>query len=141
MDGIQAAILRIKLRHLDRANQLRREHARQYDQLLDGIDDVITPREATERKHIYHIYPIRVPERDELIRSLPDRGIESGIHYPIPVHLQEAYSSLGYAKGSFPVSERTCSELVSLPMFPELTSRQVGLVAAAVKESRLSAVV
>lgn len=135
MDGIQAAVLRIKLRHLDRANSLRRKHAGRYDELFQGLEEVIPPREAAGNKHVYHIYPIRVSEREEVIHSLGERGIESGIHYPVPVHLQEAYKELGYAQGAFPVAEQTCAEFVSLPMFPELTEVQVELVAKSVKES------
>lgn len=135
MDGIQAAVLRIKLRHLDRNNQSRRDRARQYGEELIGLDEVLRPAEAGYGRHTYHIYAVRVRERDEMIRSLESQGIGCGIHYPIPVHLQDAYKSLGYERGAFPVSERTSGEFVSLPMFPELTEDQVRRVASAIKKA------
>ncbi len=135
MDAIQAAILRIKLRHLDRANKLRRSHAAHYDRLFQGLKEVATPLAASYGSHVYHIYPIRMQERDEVMRQLEKKGIGCGIHYPVPIHLQEAYRDLGYEKGAFPVSERTCAELISLPMFPELTPVQIELVADSVRES------
>jgi dTDP-4-amino-4,6-dideoxygalactose transaminase len=135
MDGIQAAVLRIKLRHLENGNQLRRSHATHYDQALDCIEGVLTPAQTTRVRHVYHIYAIRVQERDEVVRLLGAQGIGSGVHYPVPIHLQEAYRSLGYNRGAFPVAERCASELLSLPMFPELTPAQVELVAQRVKEA------
>jgi len=135
MDGIQAAVLQVKLQRLDHGNQRRRGHARQYDQGFRGIEEVVTPFEAGYGKHVYHLYPIRVKERDELMRRLEKQGIGCGIHYPIPVHLQKAYQELGYARGAFPISERTSTEFISLPMFPELSGTQIELVIDAVKES------
>ena len=135
MDGIQAAVLRIKLRHLDQANERRRIHARQYDQLFQGLEEVVPPVEAAYGKHVYHLYPIRVRERDEVMRLLEEKGIACGIHYPVPIHLQEAYRGLGYRAGAFPVSERICTEFISLPMFPELTPAQVELVVDSVTKS------
>jgi dTDP-4-amino-4,6-dideoxygalactose transaminase len=135
MDGIQAAVLSIKLRHLEKGNQLRRAHAAQYDLALGDVEGVVTPHRAEYGKHVYHIYSIRVEDRDELMRCLTEKGIGCGIHYPIPVHLQEAYRGLGYTEGAFPVAERCASEFVSLPMFPELTPEQVGAVAEAVRVS------
>lgn len=133
LDGIQAAVLSIKLRHLEKGNQLRRSHAAQYDLALRGAEGVITPFRDPSGQHVYHIYAIRVQERDDLMSSLTEQGIGCGIHYPVPVHLQEAYRGLGYGVGSFPVAERCASEFVSLPMFPELTPAQVAAVAEAVK--------
>ena len=135
MDGIQAAVLRIKLRHLEQANQRRRAHASQYDRLFQGLEEVVPPFEAPYGRHVYHIYPIRVRERNEIMRLLQEKGIGCGIHYPVPIHLQEAYRGLGYAEGAFPVSERTCAEFISLPMFPELTETQVELVVDSVRKS------
>jgi dTDP-4-amino-4,6-dideoxygalactose transaminase len=135
MDGIQAAVLRIKLRHLEAGNQLRRSHAAHYDRALDGIEEVIAPAKRPGAQHVYHIYAIRVQERDEVMRFLAERGIGSGVHYPVPIHLQEAYRSLGYHRGAFPIAERCATEFVSLPMFPELTPEQVELVVEAVKET------
>jgi len=141
MDGIQAAVLRIKLRYLDRANERRRQHAMAYTRAFAGVEGIIPPSEAAYGKHVYHIYAIRVQERDELMRALESQGISCGIHYPVPVHLQPAYQNLGYGSGSFEVSERTSAEFLSLPMFPELTAEQVGYVAHAVKSSISTAVV
>lgn len=135
MDEIQAAILRIKLRHLDQANQRRRAHARQYDRLFHDLEEVGRPFEVASGQHVYHIYPIRVPERDGVMRLLEEKDIGCGIHYPVPIHLQEAYRGLGYERGSFAISERLCSAFISLPMFPELTEAQVELVAESVRES------
>jgi dTDP-4-amino-4,6-dideoxygalactose transaminase len=135
MDSIQAAVLRVKLRHLQQNNQLRRRHADQYNEVLAQLDEVITPHEASYGQHVYHIYAIRTKERDEVMRLLDQKGIGCGIHYPVPVHLQEAYQNLGYRPGAFPVSERTSAEFLSLPMFPELNEVQVKLVADAVKNA------
>jgi dTDP-4-amino-4,6-dideoxygalactose transaminase len=135
MDGIQAAVLSIKLRHLEKGNELRRSHAAQYDRALDGLEEIVTPYEDPYARHVYHIYAIRVRERDEVIRRLGEMGVACGIHYPVPVHLQEAYSNLGYEAGSFPIAEQVAKEFVSLPMFPELAPAQIDMVAEAVKEA------
>lgn len=125
LDGIQAAVLRIKLRRLDNANDARRAHAARYDAAFASVEDVIAPLAADYARHVYHIYAIRVAERDEVMRRLAERGIGTAIHYPIPVHLQEAYAHLGYGPGDFPVAEAAAQEFLSLPMFPELTQAQV----------------
>ena len=130
MDGIQGAVLSVKLKHLARNNEARRARARQYDELLSGLSGVVAPKEAPHHRHVYHLYAIRLQRRDQILKELADRGIGCGIHYPVPVHLQEAYAFLGYPKGSLPVSERCAEEFLSLPMFPELTSQQVEAVAA-----------
>jgi dTDP-4-amino-4,6-dideoxygalactose transaminase len=135
MDGIQAAVLRVKLQHLDDGNSARRAHARQYDQAFEGIEEVVTPVEASYARHVYHIYAIRVQERDEVMWLLKEKGIQCGIHYPIPVHLQKAYRSLGYEAGALPISEQTAQEFISLPMFPELTEAQIAMVALSVREA------
>jgi dTDP-4-amino-4,6-dideoxygalactose transaminase len=135
MDGIQAAVLRIKLRQLEAANQRRRTHAAAYDAGLRALEGVITPMEASYARHVYHIYAIRVNNRDETIKCLADQGISTGIHYPVPVHLQEAYRSLGYERGQFPVAENCATEFLSLPMYPELTHSQVEQVIEGVKEA------
>jgi dTDP-4-amino-4,6-dideoxygalactose transaminase len=135
MDGIQAAILRIKLRFLERSNQLRRFHAAHYDEALDGIEELVTPAQAECVRHVYHIYAIRVHDRDEVIRLLAEKGVGCGVHYPVPIHLQEAYRGLGYQPGAFPISERCANEFISLPMFPELTLAQVEMVAQSMKEA------
>jgi dTDP-4-amino-4,6-dideoxygalactose transaminase len=135
MDGIQAAVLRIKLRQLEAANHRRRNHAAQYDAGLRELDGVIIPKQASYARHVYHIYAIRVTDRDETIKCLADQGIATGVHYPVPVHLQEAYQTLGYKPGAFPIAERCAAEFLSLPMYPELTRFQVEQVIQGVKET------
>lgn len=135
MDGIQAAVLEIKLKYLERGNELRRAHAQRYRDALRGVEGLSVPSAADYAKHVYHIFAIRVQERDEVMRRLEEEGIGCGVHYPIPVHRQKAYEYLGYGEGSFPVSETTASEFISLPMFPELTTQQIDRVAEAVRAS------
>jgi dTDP-4-amino-4,6-dideoxygalactose transaminase len=134
MDGIQGAVLQVKLRHLEAGNELRRAHALQYNAAFEGERGVSTPFKADYAQHVYHIYALRVQDRNQVIRLLTEKGIGSGIHYPVPLHLQTAYRSLGYGPNDFPVSERVCSEFVSLPIYPELTSEQIKLVIETVKE-------
>ena len=129
LDGIQGAILSIKLSSLDKNNKLRRERAAQYDEALSSIDGIITPHCDKDSEHVYHIYAVRVADRDKVLQLMGEAGIGCGIHYPVPVHLQKAYRDLPYGKGSFPISERCANEFLSLPMFPELTGDQVGIVA------------
>ncbi len=133
MDGIQGAVLRIKLRHLEAGNERRRAHAAYYDTALSGIEGIVTPAHAPDVRHVFHVYAIRAKHRNELIKLLADQGVATGIHYPVPVHLQEAYQSLGYKRGAFPVAERCADEFVSLPMFPELTETQLEIVTNGVK--------
>ena len=133
MDGIQGAVLSIKLRHLDKATAARRSHAALYQSLMAGEEQLRLPSEAKDRLHVYHLYAVRAPHRDAVIEALAKRGIHCGIHYPIPVHLQEAYRSLRLGKGSFPVAERCAEEFISLPMFPELTRDQIETVARELK--------
>ena len=117
MDGFQGAILSVKLKHLDKWNDARRKHARFYNSLLQGMEHVVLPHEAQYARHIYHIYAIRVPNRDELMAALRKKDIWCGIHYPIPIHLQKAYEFMGHGKGSFPVAEQCAEESLSLPMY------------------------
>jgi dTDP-4-amino-4,6-dideoxygalactose transaminase len=135
MDGIQAAVLRVKLRHLDRWNELRRSYAAQYDRALEGVEELAIPFEAAYARHVYHIYAMRVRRRDEVIRLLSEMGIACGIHYPVPIHLQIAYQSLGYEVGAFPIAEQAARQFISLPMFPELTPEQVQFVAKGVSQA------
>ena len=135
MDGFQAAVLRIKLRNLERGNDLRRAHAARYDAAFAGMDELVAPRAADYARHVYHIYAIRVQERDEVMRRLGEKGIGTGIHYPIPVHLQDAYGHLGYGVGAFPVAEQAAREFISLPMFPELSPAQIDWTIAGVREA------
>jgi dTDP-4-amino-4,6-dideoxygalactose transaminase len=134
MDGIQGAVLRIKLKHLAAANDRRRAHARLYRELLADVP-VITPVETEHNHHVYHVYAVRVAGRDRVLEALTRAGIGCGIHYPVPIHLQEAYRSLGHGPGSFPVAERCANEFLSLPMFPELTSEQIQTVVAELKRA------
>jgi len=133
MDGIQGAVLSVKLKYLPAWNEARRKNAALYNKLLSGSDGVITPIELSYAKHVYHIYAIRTKNRDELIAKLGEKGVNCGIHYPVPVHLQNAYASLGLKAGSFPVAEKVASEFVSLPMFAELTEEQIRYTADMVK--------
>ncbi len=128
LDEIQAAILRVKLHHLDEWNERRREVAGLYDELLKD-SGVATPVEKEYAKHVYHLYVIRHKNRETLQKRLLERGIQTIIHYPIPVHLQRAYESLGYGKGDFPVTEECANEVLSLPIFPELKNEEVEYVA------------
>ena len=137
MDGIQAAVLDVKLRHLQTGNELRRAHAAKYDEALSNIEKLMPPFTAEYAKHVYHIYAVRVPGRDDVVQSLEKMGVVCGIHYPVPIHLQEAYQDLGYEIGAFPIAERTAHQLISLPMFPELTSQQIELVTAALKHAAM----
>lgn len=133
LDTMQAAILRIKLKRLAAWNEMRRQHAQTYNELLPDAG-VIPPTEAPYGKHVYHLYVVRTKKRDELKKHLESKGISVGIHYPVPIHLQHAYKDLGHAAGAFTVTERCAQEIVSLPMFPELTDEQIGYVASAIKE-------
>jgi dTDP-4-amino-4,6-dideoxygalactose transaminase len=134
MDGIQAAVLSIKLRHLDQANSLRRKRALEYNQAFAGIDEVLTPFEARYSRHVYHVYAVRVQERDAVLRHLQEKGVGCAVHYPVPIHLQKACRNLGYKKDSFPIAENLADEFLSLPMFPELTEEQIEYVARSVTE-------
>ncbi len=138
MDGIQAAVLSVKLPYLESGNSLRRTHSLEYNRAFDGMGEVITPFEASYARHVYHVYVIRVEERDEVTRFLRERAIQCAVHYPIPIHLQKAYQDLGYKPGSLPISEQIARQFISLPMFPELTEAQINMVVLATKESCLS---
>lgn len=126
LDNLQAAILRVKLRYLNKWNENRRKNAKKYNELLNNVGGIITPYETEYAKHVYHLYVIRTEKgRDELREELKSKGIATGIHYPIPLHLQPAYNYLGYKKGDFPVTEKASQEILSLPMFVELTVEHI----------------
>jgi dTDP-4-amino-4,6-dideoxygalactose transaminase len=125
MDGFQGAVLSVKLKHLPMWNDARRKNAQLYHDLLANVKSVIIPTEADYAKHVYHVYAIRAQKRDMLISALAEKDIYCGIHYPVPIHRQKAYKQLGYGKHSFPSAEECADELVSLPMFPELTREQI----------------
>ena len=124
LDAIQAGILDIKLKHLPEWTRLRREAAARYDRNFKDTPQVVTPVTPAYARPVYHLYVVRVQERDEVQRSLNAAGIGTGIHYPVPIHLQNAYTSLGYRAGDLPITERCVPELLSLPMFPQLTEEQ-----------------
>jgi len=133
LDEIQAAILRVKLKRLDEWNKLRRKNASIYNDLLEDVDEVVMPLEAEYAKHVYHLYVIRTHRRDELQDWLKSKGIGTGLHYPIPLHLQRAYEYLGYKEGDFPVAEECAKQILSLPMFPELTQEEIEKVVTEIK--------
>lgn len=132
LDEIQAVVLRAKLPHLAAWNESRRKHAYLYNELLKGTP-VATPTECSANTPVYHLYVISATKRDDLQSFLKERGIFTGIHYPIPVHLQKAMEFLGYKKGDFPVTEKVTSEILSLPMFAELEDEQIQVVVEAIK--------
>jgi dTDP-4-amino-4,6-dideoxygalactose transaminase len=132
LDAIQAAILRVKLHYLDQWNDSRRRIAARYSDLLQDTP-VETPYESSEAYHVYHQYTICAPERDALAAYLADHGIGTMIYYPIPIHLQPLYRDLGYESGSLPHSERAAAEVLSLPIYPELTDEQIGYVVSHVR--------
>lgn len=133
LDEIQAAILRVKLRHLDAWNEARRERAAVYGRFLSNMGDIVLPVEAKEAFHVYHLYVIRTPHRDALQAYLRSRGIATLLHYPVPVHLQKAYARLGYVRGAFPVAEAACDRVLSLPMYAEMPMEHAVRVAEAVR--------
>jgi len=132
MEGLQGAVLRVKLRHLEQWTEARRALVRQYNELLTDCD-VQTPAEMSWVRHVYHVYTVRSKERDRLQKALNDNGIHTGIHYPVPVHLQPAYADLGYEAGAFPQAEAAAKQVLSLPLYPELSSQAVAQVAEGVK--------
>jgi len=132
LDTLQAAVLCVKLKNLDEWNEARRKAAASYGQLLQD-KAIITPLEAPYAKHIYHLYVIRLKNRDEARKQLAEKGIETGIHYPIPIHLTPAYKDLGYKPGDFPISERLADAILSLPMHPFLERKEIEYVAEIIK--------
>lgn len=133
MDGIQAAVLSVKLRYLPEWNRARHAHAATYQRLLSGNIALSIPYEAPYGQHVYHVYAIRTEQRDAMLEYLAKRDIACGIHYPVPIHLQEAYRFLGLGEGSYPVAERCARQFLSLPMYPELTRQQIEYVARAIE--------
>jgi dTDP-4-amino-4,6-dideoxygalactose transaminase len=133
MEGVQGAILRVKLRYLEAWTEARRAHAAAYTKLLTG-DGLTLPTENGGSRHVYHVYAVLTAKRQAMMESLNAQGVQTGIHYPIPVHLLPAYADLGYVAGDLPVSERIADQEVSLPMFPELTDSQIETVGQAVAE-------
>jgi dTDP-4-amino-4,6-dideoxygalactose transaminase len=134
LDELQAAVLRIKLRYLEQWNEARRALAGEYNLRLAGLPGVVTPAEAPDAKHVYHLYVIRARERDGLLQWLKEHGVQAGLHYPVPIHLQEACSDLGYDEGDFPVAEKAAKEIISLPIYPELTIDDVDYVCQTIRD-------
>lgn len=130
MEGLQGAILRVKLRHLESWTEARRKIVRKYDQRLAG-SDLVRPTEMAWARHVYHLYTVRAKNRDAMQAALLSEGIQTGVHYSTPVHLQRAYAHLGYGPNSLPQSERAANEVLSLPLYPELTDSQVRTVTEA----------
>ena len=125
MDGLQGAILNVKLKYLPVWTNHRRKVAAMYNEALENHPYIHTPAEATYGRHVYHLYVIRTPRRDEFMKKLKENGVECGIHYPIPLHLQPAYKNLGYKEGDFPITEKACKEMLSLPICGNLSEEEV----------------
>jgi dTDP-4-amino-4,6-dideoxygalactose transaminase len=134
LDELQAAVLRVKLPHLDAWNARRRQHAARYDDLLrdSGVEP---PQLVTDGSHVYYVYVVRTPWRDELRARLAERDIQTGIHFPVPIHRQPVARKLGFTAGDLPHTERAAAEVLSLPMYPELTDEQIACVADAVRSA------
>jgi dTDP-4-amino-4,6-dideoxygalactose transaminase len=124
LDTLQAVVLSAKLRRLEAWNAARREAAARYDELLAGFSDIVLPRKLEANEHIWHLYVVRVPDRDRVLKELQAAGIGAGIHYPYPVHLTSAFATPRYPQGAFPVAERICPQLLSLPIFAGITDEQ-----------------
>jgi dTDP-4-amino-4,6-dideoxygalactose transaminase len=134
MDGFQAAVLSVKLKQLNAWNDARARLADCYDGLLANVPGVRIPSRRPNGRHVFHLYTVRVSNRDGLLRALEQSGVCCAVHYPNPLHLQEAYRFLGYSRGAFPVAERFSEEILSLPLFPELSEEQVRFVAEQVRQ-------
>ena len=134
LDGLQAAFLTVKLQYVPTWNEARRRHADAYIAELNGVGDLAFQKRSESSTHVYHLFIVETEERDALRSFLTERGIQTGIHYPIPIHLQEAYRDLGFGRGTFPHAERLARRALSLPMYPELSEEQIGKVAHAVRE-------
>lgn len=133
MDGIQGAVLDVKLKHLDRWNEARRKYAKLYNELLKDLP-LETPKNPDYLKHVYHLYTIKLERRDELKKFLESRGVDTAIHYTIPLHLQKACENLGYTEGSLPVAEEVSKKVLSLPLYPEIGEEKIKKVVELIKE-------
>jgi dTDP-4-amino-4,6-dideoxygalactose transaminase len=135
LDTLQAAILRVKLQHIDDWNNRRREIADFYNRRLSGFSGITTPIETSGNKHVYHLYVLRLPERDHVQDYLKQRSIATGIYYPQPLHLTQACHHLGYREGGFPVSEKASDETLAIPIYPDLTQDQMDTVVSEIRNS------
>lgn len=133
MDSVQGAVLSVKLRYLEQWTEKRRANAARYNELLAGCEEVSTPVELPDRRHIYHQYVIRAKRRDELQAFLKQQGVASGIYYPLGLHLQQCFAELGHKKGDLPQTEKACEEVLALPVYPELSEEQLQYVSAQLK--------
>ena len=133
MEGIQGAVLGVKLKYLEEWTDRRRAAAKKYKGFLKSIEQIFLPEEMSYARHVYHLYVITTPERDRLQKYLQDNGIASGLHYPVPLHLQKCFEHLGYKKGDFPVTEKLADECLSLPMFPDLSEEQIEYISEKIK--------
>lgn len=138
MESIQGAVLAVKLAHLDRWNEIRRSHAALYDKLLAG-SGYTTPAEMSYARHIYHLSMIQTEDRDRVRKALAEQGIETGVHYPDPVHLEEGFRELGHRVRDFPIAEHLAKHCISLPNYPELSTGAVELVASRIRDIRAPA--
>jgi dTDP-4-amino-4,6-dideoxygalactose transaminase len=134
LEALQAAILRVKLRHLHEWTERRRSRAARYSEILAAIPEVSTPATRLGAEPVYHLYVIKADKRDELKEHLQSKGIDTGLHYPIPLHLQKAFEALGYKQGAFPKAEASAKRILSLPMYPELTDDQIEYVSRSIAE-------
>ena len=139
LDAMQAGCLRVKLNHLIEWTESRRQNAANYNHLLNNSDGSVIPCESPLSRSVYHLYVIRSQKRDELQKYLSENGVATGIHYPVPIHLQNAYAHLGYKEGDFPIAEKLASEILSFPMYPELTFEQQEYIAEKIKDFVLKA--
>jgi len=137
LDAIQAVVLSAKLKHLATWNKARRQAARRYHKLLSGLDAVTLPVTLPGNEHVWHLYVIRLPRRDSVLRKLKEAGIGAALHYPLPIHLHHAFQHLGHQRGGFPVAEAAAEQVLSLPLFPEITVEQQAYVASEVERSFL----
>jgi dTDP-4-amino-4,6-dideoxygalactose transaminase len=135
LDTLQAVVLSAKLKHLAKWNEQRRSAAKRYDELLARLPAVTRPKTLPGNEHVWHLYVVRVANRDSVLSKLSAAGVGAGVHYPVPIHLQGAFAHLGHKKGDFPVAEKAAEEILSLPMFPELTPAQQDEVVSALEKA------
>lgn len=133
MEGLQGAVLGVKMKYLEEWTERRRRAAEHYNSLLKGVGDIVLPREMPYARHVYHLYVIKTSRRHELQEFLRKAGVATGLHYPIPLHLQKCFQNLGYRRGDFPVSEQLAEQCLSLPMYPEISDSQISHVADTIK--------
>jgi len=133
MEGIQGAVLGVKMKYIEGWTEARRSVAQRYGQLLKGLPEFVLPVESPGTRHVYHLYVVRTPHRDKLQKHLQERGVSTGLHYPVPLHLQKAFQHLGYRKGDFPSAEMAADQVLSLPIYPELTAEQLEYVVESIQ--------